>query len=163
MKLSSTSFELIYERFFDEVERDLDFFEYFHLSEDEAMEIAKERAKSLLMTTIDMLMIKCKPDVDFHDIDTELECFNFELTSIEIMLLSKIMFEQYIARDIAKLKSKTNLFTASEITALYSPANERNSFFNMYQDLRKNVEVLIADYESKDRLTGKRKSIFDKR
>lgn len=163
MELSSTSFEVIYDRFFKEVENDIDFFEYFNIPAEDAMDIARQRAKNLLVVSVDMLMMKCTPDVNFYDYNEETESFNFELTSAEIMLLSKIMFEQYIYRDIAKLKTKINLFTASEISALYSPANERNSFINMYKDLRKNVEMLISDYASKDRLTNRRKSIFDRK
>ena len=42
--MSTTSFDLFYTRFFNKVEKDADFFDYYNHTEEESMEIAKQRA-----------------------------------------------------------------------------------------------------------------------
>lgn len=159
----NTSFDTVYKRFFDRVEKDLDFFEYYNVSEDNAMEIAVSRAKSLLKDAIDVLMIKCSPDVNFQDYDDELECFNFKITSTETKLLCDIMYELYLEKDIVKLKPILNVLTASNIKALYSPNNERKTFQDLCKFLEDENEKKISEYIAKDRITNKWKSIYDRR
>ena len=158
-----TSFDTIYSRFFDRVEKDPDFFNYFNVSEDQAMEIATLRAASLLKDAVDVLMTKCSPDVDFSDCDNEQGCFNFGVTSVEEKLLCDIMFELYLNKYIATLKPILNTLTASDIKALYSPNSERKTFQDLCKYLADENEKSISQYISKDRKTGKRKSIYDRR
>jgi hypothetical protein len=159
----NTSFDTVYKRFFDRVEKDPDFFKYYNISEDKAMEIAVLRAESLLKDAIDVLMTKCSPDVNFHNYDDELECFNFKITSIEIKLLCDIMYELYLKKDIVNLKPILNVLTASDIKALYSPNSERKTFQDLCKFLEAENEKSISKYIAKDRLTNKWKSIYDRR
>ena len=69
--MSTTSFDEFYSRFYDKVENDPDFFDYYNHTSDESMEIAQERAKSYLNEAIDIFTLKCTPTVNFFDIDTE--------------------------------------------------------------------------------------------
>lgn len=159
----NTSFDTIYKRFFDRVEKDLDFFKYYNVSEDKAMEIAVSRAESLLKDAIDVLMTKCSPDVNFHNYDDDLGCFNFKITSIEIKLLCDIMYELYLKKDIVNLKPVLNVLTSSDIKALYSPNSERKTFQDLCKFLEDENEKSISKYIAKDRLTNKWKSIYDRR
>mgnify|MGYP003289873944 CR=1 FL=1 len=44
----TNSLEAVYTAFFDRIEQDATFFRYFEVTEEEAMEIAKERSRSYL-------------------------------------------------------------------------------------------------------------------
>ena len=94
--MSTTSFDEFYSRFYDKVENDPDFFDYYNHTSDESMEIAQERAKSYLNEAIDIFTLKCTPTVNFFDIDTENSCFNFECTSREIEIITRIMYSIYL-------------------------------------------------------------------
>ncbi len=158
-----TSFDVIYKKFFDRVEKDPDFFDYYNIPEDEAMEIATARASSLLRDAIDVLMTKCSPDVNFFDYDDELECFNFKVYPIEINILCDIMYELYLKKYIVLLKPIINTLTSSDIKALYSPANERKTFQDLCKYLSNENEISISKYVARDRETNKRKGIYDNR
>lgn len=69
------------------------------------------------------------------------------------------MYEVYISRDIATLKSMINILSSTDIKALYAPSNERKTFMDMYNTLKYNNEVAMSQYNSRDRKTGKRKMI----
>ena len=90
--MSTTSFDELFSRFFDKVENDPDFFEYYNHSDEESMRIAQERAKSYLLEAVDIFTLKCTPSVDFFNIDKEIGCFNFEVTSREMEIISRIMY-----------------------------------------------------------------------
>lgn len=161
MPTERTSFDKVYDRFFLQIEEDTSFFDYWELDDEESEKLAKKRAEGLLVSAVDELMSRTTPDVDFTSYDLENQTFEFALTFAEINLLARLMLKQYLERDIAKLRSMINVMTASDIKTLYSPANERTSFMNMYNNVRRECDVLISEYESRDRLTGKRRSIFD--
>ena len=82
-----------------------------------------------------------------------------DLTSDEINLLADLMYEVYISRDIATLKSMVNALTSTDLKMLHSPANERKTFMDMYNTLKYNNEVAMSQYNGRDRKTGKRKVI----
>ena len=89
--MSTTSFNEFYSRFYDKVENDTDFFDYYNHTSEESMAIAQERAKSYLNEAIDIFTLKCTPTVDFFDIDTENDCFNFDVTSREIEIITRLI------------------------------------------------------------------------
>lgn len=157
--MSITSFDKFYSRFFDKIENDTDFFEYYNHTSKDAMEIAKIRANNYLMEAIDIFKLKCTPAVDFYDVDTEKKCFNFEVVSNEIEILSRIMYSIYLERDISKLKPIINSLAAVDIKSIFSPANERKTFENLLDWYKKQTDVLISNYAAKDRITGNRKMI----
>lgn len=127
------------------------------------MEIAQERAKSYLNEAIDIFTLKCTPTVNFFDIDTKNSCFNFECTSREIEIITRIMYSIYLERDISKLKPLINSLTATDIKSLFSPANDRKTFESLINWYKNKTDILISNYAARDRLTNKRKTIgYDK-
>ena len=157
--MSTTSFDEFYSRFYDKVENDPDFFDCYNHTSDESMEIAQERAKSYLKEAIDIFTLKCTPTVNFFDIDTENSCFNFECTSREIEIITRIMYSIYLERDISKLKPLINSLTATDIKSLFSPANDRKTFESLINWYKNKTDILISNYAARDRLTNKRKTI----
>lgn len=157
--MSTTSFGEFYSRFYDKVENDPDFFDYYNHNSDESMEIAQERAKSYLNEAVDIFTLKCTPTVNFFDIDTENDCFNFEVTSREIEIITRIMYSIYLERDISKLKPIINSLTATDIKSLFSPANDRKTFESLINWYKNKTDILISNYAARDRLTNKRKTI----
>lgn len=154
----STPFSKVYSKFLDKVEKDTEFFNYYNLSKEESMDIAIERSKAFLEEAVADLTFKCTPDIDFNDYDDIIDEFKEDLTRNEINLLANLMFEKYVSRDVALLKTFMLNFTPTDIQ-VFSPANERKSFMSMYSQLQADNNIMIDNYISKDRLTGKKKGI----
>jgi hypothetical protein len=154
-----TSFDKPYDVFFKHIENDPDFFNYRNLSVTEALELAKLRADDYLKEAISLLTLKCTPDVDFNDYNDITKEFNFDLVPNEILILGSLMFEIYLERDISKVKIYSAHLTSQEIKTIFSPANERKTFLEMYTKIQLDNDKLITKYISKDRKTGKRKKI----
>lgn len=102
-----TSYEQLYVPFFNRIEEDANFFSYYKITADEALEIAKKRAKNYLNEAVSILKRNCTLDFDL-ELDDEVEMISEDLTNEEINLLADLMYEVYISRDIATLKSKAN-------------------------------------------------------
>jgi hypothetical protein len=154
----STSFDTIFTVFFDKIQADSDFFSYYNLSNEEALELAKSRAEGYLIESIVRLTLKITPEIDFRDYNLTTKVIIADLNDIEIDLLANLMFEMYLAKDIARLKAYEVNFTPTDLQ-VFSPSQSRKSFMDMYKDIREENKVLLADYASYDRLTGKRKVI----
>ena len=144
--------------FFDRIESDSTFYQYFgELTEDQIQDIADERANTYIKEAITLLKRKCEPQIDFA-LSTQAESDEFadDLTDEEVLLIGgDLAFEVYVGREIAKMKTRINIFSSSDLKALHSPANERKSFMDMYKQLQQENQVKISDYASRDRLTGK--------
>ena len=153
-----TSYEQLYVPFFNRIEEDAKFFSYYNLSAKEALEIAQKRAKNYLNEAVSILKRNCTLDFDLV-LDDEVEMISEDLTSDEINLLADLMYEVYISRDIATLKSMVNALTSTDLKMLHSPANERKTFMDMYNTLKYNNEVAMSQYNGRDRKTGKHKVI----
>lgn len=154
----STPFTKIYPSFFDKVEKDTEFFNYYNLTEEQSMAIAIERSKSFLKESVTDLVLKCTPDIDFNDYDDVLEEFNPDLTKVEIGILANLMFERYVSRDVALLKALTVNFTPSDLQ-VFDPSSSRRTFMSMYLQLQSENNKMIDNYSSRDRITGKKKGI----
>lgn len=157
--MPTTSYDLFFSRFFDKVENDPDFFEYYNHTSEEAMEIATQRADNYLKEAVDILKLKCTPSVDFYDRDDENKCFNFVAVSNEIELTTRIMYYIYLERDISRLKPIINSLAAVDVKSIFSPANERKTFEDLVNSYKDKTDVLISNYAARDRITGKRKTI----
>lgn len=153
----STSFEKPYKVFFNLIERVPDFFNYFNLTIYEALDVAKKRANGYLLEAIHTLYSHCEPEVDFYNYSIDSQEFLFDLQKGEIILLGNLMFEHYLEKDIARLGVQSNYLTSQDLGALYSPANERKEFVNMFKMVRENNVRLIKAYAARDRITNKRK------
>lgn len=158
--MSTTSFEVFYKKFYDKVQNDINFFDYFKLTPDEALAIAQERAKGFLIESLSLLVFKCTPDVNFMDFNEDEEILNFEATPNEVELIASLMYEFYLEKDIVKMRPVINAMTSADVKMLFSPANERKTFMDMFDYIVERNLILIADYASRDRLTGRLKTIW---
>lgn len=157
--MNNTSFDEIFSIFLDKVKKDKKFFNYFNVSIEESLTLAKQQSKYYLFESISKLTLMCQPDVDFNDYNESLNVFNFKLTLQEINILANLMFEVHLNRDTALLGITKNYLSSEDIKILFSPANERRTFTQLLNDVRLENEKLIYKYASRDRLTGKRKTI----
>lgn len=157
----TNSLEDVYDAFFDMIELDSEFFNYFEIDEVEAEKIAKERARSYLREACSYLRRHVSLDftLSIEKDENEAEHFVEAITDDEVTLLAAIMLVPYYERGLAKLRPKLNTFSASELKLLHSPANERQTYLSLIENQRANINYLIADYYAKDRLTGAEKMI----
>ena len=154
----STLFEPIRNKFFCRIEKDRDFFLYYNISVEEAIQLATRQANGYLIEAVEKLTDNCSPDIDFMDYDEVLEQFNSDLTKKEQGLLADLMYEVYFDRDLVLLKAFKIAMTPSDLN-VFSPANERKSFTEMVKDIKQQNLVKIDHYISTDRLTNKPKLI----
>ena len=154
----STSFEKIINKFFRKIEKDREFFSYYNVTLEDAMQLAKEQANGYLLEAVEKLTDECVPDVDFFDYDEELQVFNFKLTDKEIGLLTDLMREVYFERDFVTLKAFKIAMTPSDLNQ-FSPASERKTFTDMVNGIKSENIGKISQYASVDRITGKKKLI----
>lgn len=154
----STSWDVIIKAFFNKIEKDADFFSYYNVDPTEAVEIASTRAMEYLKEAVSKLTLNCTPDIDFNDYDEQTKSFNEALTNTEIDLLANLMREQYFEKDLSLLKAFTVRFSPKDLN-VFSPANERKTFMDMFKDIMNENRTLIAQYAARDRLTGKLKII----
>lgn len=150
---ATTPFSTLIEAFFKRVESDRSFFNYLNLADDEAMQLANMRAYTYLKEACAIMMVECRPSVNFFDTDEENECFNFELNGREIFLISSIMYEMYLDRDIAKLKTLSVNYTSTDLR-VFDPSNARKTFMSMFQFVCARNQVLKNEYSESDRDTG---------
>lgn len=122
-----TAFSEIYDKFYELVETDSNFFQYFDLSENEVRDLVHDRAKSYLMESLSVITRNIEPEEDFSfdDYDSELEEFNSDLTFDEIDMLAHLMLEQHFKREFGKLKafSAQDLPTSLQVSSLEVEAN----------------------------------------
>lgn len=154
----STPFSSLIQKFFHKIEKDRDFFSYYNVSLDEAMDLAKSQAINYLYEAIERLVDECTPEMDFFDYNEDLAEFNFDLTRKEIGLLSDLMREVYFDRDLSLLKAFKISMTPSDLNQ-FSPASERRTFTDMLKDIKNENIAKISQYASVNRLTGKKKLI----
>lgn len=154
----STLFEPIIEKFLKKIEKDADFFSYYNVPIEDAIQLAKEQATNYLYEAIEKLTDGCTPDVDFFDYDEDSAEFNLDITKKEQGLITDLMRQVYFERDFALLKAFKISMTPSDLNQ-FSPASERKTFTDMVKMIQQDNEVKISKYASIDRLTGKKKTI----
>lgn len=155
------SFDVLYEMFFDLIEKDRDFWQYNNISVEDAIIIAKQRAERYLKEALSYLSLKCTPDkcgIDFMDFNEESKTLNGDFKYNELDIIANVMYERYLFRDFSRLKAQANRFTTKDFN-VFSPANERASFLNMYNFVKNNNDVLIDHYLSIDKKTGNTKTL----
>jgi len=153
-----TLFSEIIQSFLSRIEKDKDFFTYFELSDEEAMDLARKRASIYLHEAISIIMAKGQPSVDFTDFNLEVGEFNFELTAQEKFLLSSLMYEMYLSRDIAYLRCLSVNYTSTDLR-VFDPSSARSTFMDMYKFVCNQNESFINLYKNTDRLSGAYKGI----
>ena len=161
MNSDTTPFEKICKRFYDRIEKDEKFFNYYNVSISEAVSIAEQRSKNYLVEALDELSSIGDLEVDFSDYDEDIgEVVNFKLYPKEIKLIVELMFLIYMKRDETLLHAMEINFAPSDLT-VFSPGNERTSYRNFIADLTKSVEDKMDDYKNRDRKTNKLKQTID--
>lgn len=148
-----TPFSVLIDTFLHMVEKDKKYFKYYELNDQDAMDLARQRAGYFLDEALGRLVLKACPKVDFSDIDAEHACFNFELTIREKALIPRLMYQVYLEREIAYLKSLTVNFVDKNLKT-YDPSNARNSFKSILEGVKSDNEELIDIYKNSDRNTG---------
>lgn len=154
----ATPYSDVINAFLRRIELDRKFFHYLHLSPGQANEMALERSKGLMNEAIGIIVSKCAPKVDFDDRDDEAEQFNFDLTTSEKYLISSLMYQQYLERDIAKLKCLNVNYTPTELR-VFDPSNARSTFMSIFEYVCAQNDQLIDEYRSRDRENGEYTSI----
>ena len=149
----STDFSTILNRFYNRIEKDEKFFNYYNIDVNEAIQIATQRATNYLIESLDDLSMVGNLQVDFSDYDEEIQEINFKLLPKEINLIVEMMFLKYMKRDEALLHAMEINFTPSDLS-VFSPANERNSYRNFIRELTDVIEIKIDDYKNRDRFTN---------
>lgn len=154
----NTTFAEVNDIFFRKVEEDRNFYQYFNLSEAEAMNLATDRATAFLREAAARLNLEVSNGINFLDWDLTKGEWNFVLTDTEKYLIACLQFEVYLARTVARLRAFTVNFTPTDLN-VFSPANDRTSFMNMYNAVKQENASLIDNYKSKDRLTNSKLEI----
>ena len=149
----TTDFSTILNRFYNRIEKDEKFFNYYNINVNEAVQIATQRATNYLIESLDDLSMVGNLQVDFSDYDEEIQEINFKLLPKEINLIVEMMFLKYMKRDEALLHAMEINFTPSDLS-VFSPANERNSYRNFIKELTDAVDIKIDDYKNRDRFTN---------
>lgn len=152
----NTTYDEIITLFCFKMKNDPDFFYYNNISNKEATELTKEICLQYLDEAIVILLLNCEPDIDFNNRDDKE--FHFEMTLIEKRLLINLMYEAYLKEGFNRLKSFEQWYTTKELNT-FSPANERTSFLKTYSYIQVHNYEMIRNYSSKDRKTGKLKTI----
>ena len=85
MTTDKTDFQIILERFYDRIENDEKFFNYYNVDVMEATQIAHIRSKNYLVEALDYLSSIGKTDVDFSDYNVEIEksILNYSLKKLD--------------------------------------------------------------------------------
>ena len=149
----TTDFSTILNRFYNRIEKDEKFFNYYNIDVNEAIQIATQRATNYLVESLDDLSMVGNLQIDFSDYDEEIQEINFKLLPKEINLIVEMMFLKYMKRDEALLHAMEINFTPSDLS-VFSPANERNSYRNFIRELTDAIEIKIDDYKNRDRFTN---------
>ena len=149
----TTDFSTIINRFYNRIEKDEKFFNYYNIDVNEAIQIATQRATNYLIESLDDLSMVGNLQVDFSDYDEEIQEINFKLLPKEINLIVEMMFLKYMKRDEALLHAMEINFTPSDLS-VFSPANERTSYRNFIRELTDAIEIKIDDYKNRDRFTN---------
>lgn len=155
-----TDFETVRKRFYNRIEKDEKFFNYYNVNVSEAIRIATERATNYLIESLDDMSMVGSLQVDFSDYDEELQQINFRLLPKEINLLAEIMFLKYMKRDETLLHAMEINFTPSDLS-VFSPSAERTSYRNFIKELSDNIDIKIDDYKNRDRFTNELKSTIN--
>lgn len=148
-----TPYVVFIDAFISRIEKDIDFFNYFMMIDEQAMDLAHKRAKVYLHEAFSRIMMECNPSVDFFDYDDASETLNFEVNGKEVFLVSMLMYESYLSRDISKIKIRNVDYTSTDLR-VFDPSNSRATFMDIYNNVRKQNEELLDTYKNTDRMTN---------
>lgn len=142
-----TSFDDVYEAFFSKMEEDDTFFDYFDLSKEQSMALAKDRALSYLKESIAIILRRCGADEAFMSVDYDMEEFEEDLDINQIDILASLMFEQNYKRQYSKVKAFGMQFVPSTLQA-FSPANDRKTLQETMNRIHEDNLTMLDNYMS---------------
>lgn len=155
-----TSYEEIYELFYNRVINDKRFFLTGIVSPQEAEDIARKRSKTLLLESIVYIQTSGTKDCEVNfigDRDDLQEEFTFELSLVEKQLIADVMLQKYLEKDITiRLNALGQVFEDSDLK-VFSPYNDIKYFNIALTELRELNDSAIDRYKSRDRDTFKQK------
>lgn len=152
-----TPYQNVMEKFIKKIKQDVKFFMYNGLSEQEIEQIVIERSLEFLDSACDEL----EPQLDqitLSDRNDSLECFDDELTRIEIDTISDMMKIIYMREPILKL-NKLQTYIGTDIKT-WSPPDERRTYLGLLNDIENKMQVKVDRCNSIDRTTGKQRSLY---
>lgn len=152
-----TSIDVPIDLFLRRIEKDKSFFEYYNLLDFEALALARQRAENFLEEAIYKVTTQCSPQVDFLLRDGNGD-FTFDWNAQEKDLIPSVMYEVYLDRDFAYLKTLNVNFTSTELK-VFDPSNARSTFLDIYERVHKHNQILMALYKDTDRETGELKQV----
>ena len=156
-----TSYSTVLNAFLRRVEKDYKFFNYFGLSDSEAMQLARERALGYMDEAVALITINGMPQIDFSERDEPLGAFTADLTAQEVYILSSLMYRQYLDRDIAYLATLSVNYTSTDLR-VFDPSNARKTFASLYNSVCEECDRLVDTYKNTDRVSGAYRGInFD--
>ena len=148
-----TSYSTVLNAFLRRVEKDAKFFNYFGLSDSEAMQLARERALGYMEEAVAALTLDGLPTIDLSQRDEPLGAFEADLTAQEVYILSSLMYRQYLDRDIAYLATLSVNYTSTDLR-VFDPSNARKTFAELYMAVCTECDRLIDTYRNTDRISG---------
>lgn len=154
----ATPYSKIIKPFLSLVEKEREFFKYFGLTDSQAMELAEQRSLSYMDEAIAHFALMCELEFDIFDKNDLEKTFNSDITEGEILIIASLMYERHLRRDFSKLKLMNRDYTSAELK-VFDPTGARESFMRMYTQVCAENEVLLDAYRSKDRDTGRFKSV----
>lgn len=157
-----TTYEQVYDWFYTLVEKDWEFFNYYRVTQEEALKIAQDRASRYLEEAVRTIMMKALPQVDFTQRSEDGTGFAFDFTPQEALLVPRLMHQYYLFREFSYLKTREVNFTSSDLK-VFDPSNARYSFNEMYRIVSEETAQLLDDYKNTDRLTGRYRAFDPKK
>lgn len=148
------SYKKVIDLFTNKISEDKEFFCYYGLTDDEALEIINRRIKELLQLALNELQIKKakKQDVNFLDVDFDNEEFGFELIDTEIDLISDLMEVKLFDKQMLKVKA-VQKYLGDDIK-IFSPNEERKTILELIDYKHSLFNRKLSDYNMIDRNTG---------
>lgn len=147
-----TTFDTVYNAFFEKMEADSKFFNYFDLSTEEVREVATDRARAYLRESISYILRVCGANDRFSldNINFELEEFTESLSIDEIDMLACLMYEQNYKREYSKLKA-FDLQHVPTSLQIFSPANDRKTLQDTLNRIHEDNLTMLDNYMSRNR------------
>jgi uncharacterized protein YerC len=155
--MTLTPYQIVIQRFIKKIKQDVKFFMYNGLTEQQVENIVIERSLEFLDSACDELDSQLDQLILSNRNDS-LECFDDELTRIEIDTISDMMKIIYMREPLVKLK-EFQKYLGNDIRA-WSPNEERKTYLELLHEIEKKMEIKIDKCNSIDRISGKPRSLY---
>ena len=138
----TTDFSTILNRFYNRIEKDEKFFNYYNIDVNEAIQIATQRATNYLIESLDDLSMVGNLQVDFSDYDEEIQEINFKLLPKEIISELKLMSKTQRTIKMGKLQRDDKQFSENLLAGI---RNIRKKFIEMNNLTENDILSLHSD------------------